>query len=133
MDIEIYQEIYEGLKAYMAQKMPSVAVLQASPARPTPPLVVFTEVQNRAITRNHIDRISTIGYRAAIFAETKNGKLNMTIAREIAKEVNDYLINYVHLGQTSLNTTDNVGVGGKLARVDLLYAASYYENGRKIL
>lgn len=136
MDILIYDKIADGLKEYNSKLTDNYGnvVVQIPPAKPTYPLTKFDEIRNVANTAYNTpyDKVSSIGYRADIYAKTKGNVTKQTIARTIAKQVDDYLTQYVGLTQISWNVNE-LENDGSIYHITITYSANLHENRRKIL
>lgn len=138
MDITVYDKILEALKEFNtslgAQNYGNV-VVGTAPSNPTYPLTVFDEIQNDPYRRTNItplDRVDNLGYELNIYAKTKGKIDKQTIARELAKELDDFLTNTMGLRQLSMNPVPNVN-DSSIYRINLRYTAKYFENRATIL
>lgn len=137
MVITVYDEIFEALKAYndtLEQNYGNV-VVGTSPSNPTYPLTVFDEIRNDPLQRTNIkslDRVDNLGYEVEIYAKTKGKIDKQTIARKIAKDLDDFLTNVIGLKLLSMNPVPNLN-DSSIYRINLRYSALYYENRAKIL
>lgn len=136
MDIVVYDNILNGLKKYnnnLTQNYGNT-IVGIAPTDPTYPLTVFDEIRNQANAAYNTpyDKVSSIGYRVDIFAKTKGNVTKQTIARKIAKDIDNYLTNYVGLLQVSwnLNELEN---DSTIYQITLTYSASLHENRRRII
>lgn len=136
MDIVVYDNILNGLKEYnnnLTQNYGNT-IVGIAPTSPTYPLTVFDEIRNQANAAYNTpyDKVSSIGYRVDIFAKTKGNVTKQTIARKIAKDIDNYLTNYVGLLQVSwnLNELEN---DSSIYHLTLTYSASLHENRRRII
>lgn len=144
MDITVYQKIYEALELaldkYNAESSYRVALSHYPTNEQEYPLVIFEEVRNQPQGRYYgtRERISSLGYKAEIYAQTKvvldeNDELDMrynkqSIAREIMQFVVDFMQERIGLEQISKNEFPNVGVNGELYQITLVFQQSYLEN-----
>lgn len=137
MDITVYDKLLAALQEYnstLEQNYGNV-VVGTSPSSPTYPLTVFDEIQNDPLQRTNIkplDRVDNLGYEINIYAKTKGKVLNQTIARTLAKAIDDFLTNTMGLRLLSMNPVPNVN-DSSIYRINLRYSAKYYENRAKIL
>lgn len=135
MIITVYDEILEALKAYnetLEQNYGNM-IVGISPSTPTYPLTVFDEIRNDPYRRTNIkplDRVDNLGYELEIYAKTKGSVNKQTIARKIAKELDDFLTG-IGLQQISMNPVPNVN-DSSIYRINIRYSAKYYENRAKI-
>ncbi|MCM1437788.1 MAG: hypothetical protein NC131_01060 [Roseburia sp.] len=137
MVITVYDKILKALKEYnetLEQNYGNV-VVGTSPSTPTYPLTVFDEIRNDPLTRTNIrplDRVDNLGYELEIYAKTKGSVNKQTIARKIAKELDDFLTERIGLQQLSMNPVPNVN-DSSIYRINIRYSAKYFENRAKIL
>ena len=137
MDIQIYENIYNGLKSYMEENTSGLygaSIVHYPTASPTYPYVVFEEIRNQPNGHSYgeiPDVVANLGYRVRIFAKTKGSVSKMTIARSIAAAVNSFLTNYVGLKQVSFNP-DPFAAEGEVYGVVTMYNTNYYENKQQI-
>lgn len=136
MDIVVYDDILNGLKEYnrnLAQNYGN-NIVGIAPINPTYPLTVFDEIRNQANAAYNTpyDKVSSLGYRVDIFAKTKGNITKQSIARKLAKDIDNYLTNYVGLLQVSwnLNELEN---DSSIYQITMTYSASLHENRRRII
>jgi hypothetical protein len=139
MDITIYDDILEGLKAYNEKiGKPygnSVASMQTTDTRY--PLTVLSEINNTAdrIFNTCRERLSTLGYRLTVYAKdsrkAENKADKRTVARQIAQKMNEFLTDYVGLHQIGFSERPLLN-DNSIFQVDLTYAADFHENRRTI-
>lgn len=135
MDIEIGDAIFDALKLYN-EKMGAPygnVVVPMPTATPTYPYSVFDEITNLQDKNytSHFDRISTVGYKLEIYAKTKDGVDKRTIARSVAKFLNDFLTDKIGLWQIGYNPIPQVNKNS-IYQITITYMAKLHEN-RKML
>lgn len=136
MDIQAYSYILNGLKEYNSKLDKNYGnVVVAYPTKNTTyPHTVFDEVRNVA-NRSYntpYDKVASVGYRADIYAQTKGNVTKQEIARFIAKEVDNYLTNYVGLLQVSYNVSE-LENDSSIYHIILTYSGNLYENRRRMI
>lgn len=137
MDITVYDKILAALQAHndsLEQNYGNV-VVGTAPSQPTYPLTVFDEIRNDPLQRTNIrplDKVDNLGYEVEIYAKTKGSVSKQTIARKIAKEIDDFLTQVIGLRQLSMNPVPNIN-DSSIYRINLRYSAQYFENRAKIL
>lgn len=136
MDIVVSDIILDGLKEYNSKldKNYGNVIMSYPSANPTYPYTVFDEIRNVA-NRNYntpYDKVASVGYRADIYAKTKGSVSKREIARVVAKEVDNYLTNYVGLLQVSYNASE-LENDSTIYHIILTYSASLNENRRRII
>lgn len=135
MDITVYDKLYEAfekaLQRFSDKSGITVAIAHYAPSKPSYPLVVFSEVRNQPRTTfySNRQRISSLGYKADIFAKTKGAKTKMDIAREIMQFTVDFFQTSIGLNLISNNNFENVGTNGEIYQITLVFQQPYYENG----
>lgn len=137
MIITVYDEIFEALKEYndTLEENYGNVIVGTAPSDPTYPLTVFDEISNAPSRRTNIkplDRVDGLGYELNIYAKTMGEVLKQTIARAIAKQLDDFLTVEIGLTQLSMNPVPNVN-DSSIYRINIRYSAKYYENRAKIL
>lgn len=131
MQTEFYEKVFQGLKDYIYKHCEYKAqVVKESPLSPQYPLIVFTEPRNVPINgiQTIYERKFSLGLRADIFAETKDGKEKTQIAREIAKCVENYLVFYEGLRCVSYNLNERMAVNGKICQIVIMFSTNILEN-----
>lgn len=133
MDIELYDIMLKGLKEFNDSLTDNYGnvVLPYPSEKPTYPYTVFDEIRNTANKgyNSRICRLSSVGYRLDIYAKDM-GKFNkQTIAREVAKKLNDFLTYNCGLTQVSWNRVE-LENDGSIYCITMTYSASLYENRR---
>lgn len=136
MDIQAYSDILNGLKEYNSKldKNYGNVVLAYPSTNPTYPYTIFDEIRNVA-NRDYntpYDKVASVGYRADIYAKTKGNVSKQDIARFIAKEVDNYLTNYVGLLQVSYNVSE-LENDSSIYHIILTYSGNLYENRRRMI
>lgn len=136
MDIQLYEAIYRDMVEYNNNitKNYGNIVVKTAPQNPTYPLTTIDEIRNLANPRYNscFDRVSSVGYVINIYAKTKGNVLNQTIARELAKEFDNYMTNYVGLTQTSWNVIP-LENDSSIYTITMVYTGNIHENRIRIL
>ena len=135
MDILAYEYMLQGLKDYnttIEQNYGNV-VVATPPNNPTYPLTVFDEIRNVANPNYNgcFERVSSVGYRADIYAKTKGSVSKQIIARRIAQEVDRYLTN-VNLTRVSFNVSE-LENDSSIYHIIMTYSGNLYENRRNLI
>ena len=135
MDILAYEAILQGLKEYNGKATQNYgnAIVRTPPTSPTYPLTVFTEIRNVANTNFNscFERVSSVGYRADIYAKTKGKITKDEIARKIAKLVDEYL-NNIGLTRVSFNISE-LENDGSIFRIIMTYSGNLHENRKRFI
>lgn len=139
MDIQVYNNILDGLKSWNEkQGKPygnSVAPMQTTDTKY--PLTILSEINNTANRQFNTcyDRLATLGYRLTVLAKDyrKDGvKLDkQSVARELAKKMNEYLTEYVGLAQIGFSPRPLLN-DNSIYQIDITYAGELHENRRRI-
>ena len=136
MDINVYDNIIDGLKQYNATLKESYGnvIVEFPSANPTYPYTVVSEVRNVPDRRynTRYQKVSSLGYRVDIFAKSKGNIKKSKIARCLMKDIDDFLTNTVGLTQTSYNSSDNEN-DASIYYISLTYSMSFDENKRRII
>lgn len=138
MDIEVYDDIYASLEKYIDENQNAfrkAAITHYPPTSPKCPLVIFDEVRNqpKLHTFGEIpDRVANLGYRVRIYAKQIGSNSKQKIARQIAQQVDSFLIENVGLRQVSMNPEPTLD-DGEIYGIVLMYTASFYENRRNFI
>lgn len=141
MDILAYDYILQGLTDYnksvdenygnvIYSGIPKLNKNQTIPF----PLTIFQEIRNVANPSYNTchDRVSSVGYRADIYAKDKGTKVNkLTIARSVAKVVDEYLT-AIGLTRVSFNVSENEN-DGSVYHIIMTYSGNLHENRRKFI
>ena len=135
MDILAYEYMLQGLKDYnstIEQNYGNV-VVATPPTNPTFPLTVFDEIRNVANPNYNgcFERVSSVGYRADIYAKTKGNITKQIIARRIAQEVDNYLTN-VGLTRVSFNISE-LENDNSIYHIIMTYSGNLQEFRRKFI
>ncbi len=136
MDIQVYEDIYNGLKEYndgLDNNYGNV-VLKVAQSTPTYPYTLIDEIRNTAREEYNttFDKVSRIGYKVDIYAKTKGNVLKQTIARQLVKEMDYFLTRVVGLTQISWNISEQEN-DSSIYHIIITYTASLLENRRKII
>lgn len=136
MNIWIYDNILEGMKEYNANHSHENYGNTIAPyptSNTTYPCTFFDEVRNVALNGNTChDAISSMGYRVDIQAKTKGNVLKQTIARKVAKLMNDYLTRVVGLKQVSFNVIPQIN-DNSIYQITMMYESSFHENRARFI
>lgn len=138
MDIQIYEDLYDGLESFLKEKGKDCYNPIMNHYEPKTssnfPLVIFEEIRNNhgKLSFGDIpDKTSNLGYRVKIYAKTKGNKTKLDIARKVAQYVDMFLSSF-GLRQVSFNPDTSVAEGD-LYGIILMYNANFYNNRRKII
>ena len=135
MDILAYEYMLQGLKDYNAtiEQNYGNVVVATPPTNPTYPLTVFDEIRNVANPNYNgcFERVSSVGYRADIYAKTKGNVSKQIIARRIAQEVDKYLTN-VGLTRVSFNVSE-LENDSSIYHIIMTYSGNLQEFRRKLI
>jgi hypothetical protein len=135
MDILAYEYMLQGLKDYNAtiEQNYGNVVVATPPTNPTYPLTVFDEIRNVANPNYNgcFERVSSVGYRADIYAKTKGSVSKQIIARRIAQEVDRYLTN-VGLTRVSFNVSE-LENDSSIYHIIMTYSGNLQEFRRKLI
>lgn len=135
MDILAYDYILSGLKDYIdLRKNPRGNVVVPYPTTDTKyPYTVFEEIRNVAnpLYNTCFERVSSVGYRADIYAKKKGNITRQQIARECAHDVDNYLTN-IGLLRESFNVSD-MEDDGSVYHIIMTYSGNLHENRRKFI
>ena len=136
MDIIVYNNILDGMKEYNNQldKNYGNTVVSTSPTSPTYPLTVFDEIRNVANPsfNTMYERVSSVGYRADIYAKTKGKITKQTIARELSQKIDKYLTDYVGLTRVSFNVSE-LENDASIYHIIMTYSGNLQEKRRKFI
>lgn len=136
MDIVVYDNILAGLKNYndaLSQNYGNT-VVAFPPATPTYPLTVFDEIRNvgNRYYNTDFDRLSSMGYRADIYAKTKGNVTKQTIARKLAQDIDTFLTREIGLNRVSYNVSE-IENDGSIYHIIITYEGTLHENRRKFI
>lgn len=135
MDILAYDYMLEGLRNHnsKATKNYGNVVVKYATTDTTFPHTVFKEIRNVA-NRNFnscYDKLSSLGYIVRIYAKTK-GKIDKeTIARRIAKIMDEYL-SAINLTRISFNATESLNDNSTF-EIIMTYSGNLHENRRNFI
>lgn len=137
MDIQVYENILSGLEVYNDTKSNENfgnTILSMPPLNPSYPITILQEIRNVANSSYNtcFDRVSSVGYRVDVYAKNKKNVTGQTIARQIAKLVDEYLTNYVGLTRVSFNVVELVN-SGSIYHIIMTYSGNLLENRKKII
>lgn len=135
MDIEVYESILNSMKDYNSKLEQNYGntIVSYPPANPTYPLTIFEEIRNVPIRGYNTcrDRLASLGYRLDIYAKTKGNINKQVIARHIAKQIDNFLTNYVGLTQISWNVSE-LENDASIYHIIITYTAYLHENRKKL-
>ena len=135
MDIQFYDNLLKELKEYnksLPQNYGNVVV--AFPTNNTTyPLTVFEEIRNvgNPNYRTCYDKLASVSYRADIYAKTKGSVSKQVIARNIAKDVDTFLIGK-GLQQFSWNVIP-LENDSSIYHIVIVYSGNLHENRRNLI
>lgn len=136
MDIIVYDDILQGMKEYNKRLENNYGnvVVGTAPIKPTFPLTVFDEIRNVANPNYNTcyERLASVGFRADIYAKTKSQESKQTIARRVAKYIDEYLTNCVGLTRVSFNVSD-LENDASIYHIIMTYEGTLHENRRKFI
>ncbi|MGN0960779.1 MAG: hypothetical protein ACI4PF_01105 [Christensenellales bacterium] len=142
MDISVEPAIQQGLQEhftalYEQKKITKSfypAIVGFEPSKPTYPMLKIAESRNvpYANFSGRLETVASLGYKVDIYAKTSGSITKKQIARQIAKDCNDYLT-CIGLRQVSWNYIENDGVNGDLYHIIIMYSANYWEQRGRIL
>lgn len=137
MNIWVYENILRDMKLYNANHSATNygnVIVPFPTTKPTYPYTVFDEIRNVAVKgySTPYEKVSSNGYRVDIYAKTKGNFTKQTIAREIAKQIDDYLTNYVGLLQLSFNVIPSAN-DDSIYHIAMVYEKSFHENRAKFI
>lgn len=138
MDIQIYEDIKQGLKSHFKDlnlsKAYNPAVVGFEPSNPTYPMVKIQEPRNVPFEsfRGRLETIANLGYKVDIYAKQQVGVSKQDVARKLMKYCNDYLT-CIGLRLVSSNEIENDGQNGDLYHIILMFNANYFEQRKTIL
>ena len=136
MDIQVYEDILQGLKDYNEKlgKPYGNAVVRYPTGNTTYPHSVFRETTNltNQVYSTRLDRIATLGYSLMVYAKQKDKMPKDRVAREVAKELNTYLTEVVGLKQVGYNYVPQIN-DNSICAVAITYTAQLHENRQRFL
>lgn len=135
MDILAYEYILQGLKDYNAivEENYGNVIVRYPTKKPTFPHTQFNENRNVANPNYNscYEKVASVGYSVKIYAKTKGSVDKLTIARALAKIVDDYLTN-IGLTRVSYNVFDNEE-DGAICEIVMTYSGNLHENRRNLI
>lgn len=141
MDIQIYEDILDGMKEYnknlpqnYGNNIYSVPPVAGKNKPISYPITIFDEIRNVANPRYNtcFDRIASVGYRVDIYAKTKGNVTKQTIARKLAQELDKYLTDNVGLTRVSFNISE-LENDNSIYHIIMTYSGNLLERRRKII
>ena len=130
MDILTYEYLLQGLKDHnaSAEKNYGNQILRLAPTKPDYPLTILREIRNSPTNFNTCyERVSSVGYRADIYAQNKGKITRDIVARTIAQIVDEYLSG-VGLTRISKNENELIDEQGAFYHIILTYSGNLQEN-----
>lgn len=135
MDIQVYENILNGLKSYndSVEQNYGNDIVSYPPSNPSYPLTIFDEIRNVANPNYNgcFDRVASVGYRVDIYAKTKGNVTKQTIARKIAQIVDKYLTN-VGLTRVSFNVSE-LENDSSIYHIIMTYSGNLHENRNNLI
>lgn len=141
MDIQFYQDIFDGLKQYNStiEKNYGNKVYDETPRFGTKtqisfPITIIEEIRNNANPSYNscFDRVASVGYSVNIYAKTKGSLSKKQIARGVALFVDKFLSEHVGLERIGF-VPDNIVADASLHRITMTYSGNLHENRRKLI
>ena len=130
MDIQVYNNLYEALKNYVAEKGNPYGVCVVNDVNTDTkyPFIFIEEPSSNPYNgyERGYERVSLNTYRIEVFAKDKQKTSKQQIARELAKLADDFLI-MVGLNRTSSNANTPT-LDGALYRYTSMYNGYWHEN-----
>ena len=134
MDIQVYEDILQGLKDYNEKigKPYNNVIVRYPTSETTYPHCVFREITNLTDPKykGRFDKVATLGYYLEIFAKQKNKTPKDKIAREIAQKLNTYLTEVVGLNQMGFNVAPQINENS-ICRIIVTYTVQLHENRQR--
>jgi len=130
MDITLYDDLFNAVETYLGNEYPSVKVVHYAPNDPKYPIVVLNESRNTPtyVARQRRQTAASMGYSFNIYASNVGTQTQQSIARIIAKKIDDFMFLLNGISRTSYNEFANVDGQGKVYRVTMVYSMQYFEN-----
>ena len=135
MDILTYEYLLQGLKDHNESVKQNYGneILRLAPTKPEYPLTILREIRNSATNYNSCyERVSSVGYRADIYAKNKGKITRDIVARTIAQEVDEYLSG-IGLTRISKNENELIDEQGAYYHIILTYSGNLNEYRRKFI
>lgn len=135
MDIQVYEDIFNGLVEYNSKVDEFDNVVVPYPTTDTTfPFTALEEIRNVANPRYNtcFNRISSVGYKVDICAKNIGSIDKQTIARKIAKQIDEYMTNNVGLTRVSY-VPNNLVNDASQYRITMTYNGTLFENRRKFI
>jgi hypothetical protein len=134
MDIQMYNDIYSGLKTYVADKGNpyGVSVVNDVTTDTKYPFIFIEENSNNGFQgfNGRFDKVSNITYRIEVFAKDKNKTSKQQIARELAQLADTFMTEVVGLTVISRNANTPT-MDGALYRYTSMYNGYLHENRKR--
>ena len=135
MNIQVYENILNGLKKHNNEIDQNYgnSIVSCPTTKPTYPLTVFEEIRNVANFSYNgcFDKVASVGYRVDIYAKTKGNVTKQTIARSIAKFVDEYLTT-IGLTRVSFNVNE-LENDGSIYHIIMTYSGNLHENKNSLI
>jgi hypothetical protein len=136
MNIGVYDDILDGLTEYNeihSTENYGNSVVPFATSKPTYPYTVFDEIRNMPTRYNSChDKVSSLGYKVEIYAKTEGNITKQTIARKIAKLMDDFLSGIVGLKQVSFNANPLIN-DASIYQIIITYENSFHENRARFI
>lgn len=135
MDIQVYEDILNGLVEYNKKVTEFGNVVVPFPTtNPTYPYTLLEETRNVADQRYNtcFNRVSSVAYKVEIYAKDIGKFDKQTIARQIAKQVDDYMTKNVGLTRMAFAPNNLVNDASQY-RITMTYSGTLFENRRKFI
>ena len=135
MDIQVYEDIFNGLVEYNRKVDEFETAIVPYPTTDTTfPFVALEETRNVADQRYNtcFNRISSVGYKVEIYAKDIGTLDKQTIARKKAQQIDDYMTNNVGLTRVAF-VTNNIVNDASEYRITMTYNCTQFENRRKFI
>lgn len=130
MDINAYEYLLNGLRKHNASLTENFGneILEYQSTDTTYPNTVFQEVRNltNPSFNSDFDRVASVGYSVEIYAKTKGNIDKKTIARNLAKSIDDYLRRF-RLSRISFNCFD-LENEASIFLIVMTYSGNLHEN-----
>lgn len=135
MDILAYDYLEQGLTDYNARMGCPYgnSIAPYATKNSTYPLTVVGEIRNVANANYNTcyEKVASVGYSVRIYAKTKGKVTKQTIAREIAKMVDNYFTN-IGLTRASYNANESLA-DDSIYEIIMTFSGNLHENRRNFI
>ena len=134
MDIQVNNEIYNGLKEYNSKlsKNYGNSILELAPReKKVYPYTIFQTIRDTSIDNSCYGKRSSKGYRVDIYAQDKGKFSRKDIAQILAQQV-DYYLSDINLKRVSYNEID-LENNGTTYHIIMTYSGELDEYRRKFI